>query len=365
MEVDESMEESTEQTAEQTAEQLAKLYSNRYAIGSRYPSTSRPVTTMKFTTSFCVPGLYLPVVRYENIYYQSKTKPEGKEYCGTFYYYEPHSINSISLGKTLVTSNKLHAVVELERKYFSNFRHPIRDLAMGNIPMSLSAYLLLLAWKLIFNIPILEFGDLIIDIKDIQEISDIWIDSKKSNEYPNYLLNNNPSIEVNINSRKTWENIKRVFMKQSVLEQLDVTYNLMTSLITNERNIPVIATNKYDEINPLYYVKSELIEPSHKIYIASHPGTSLNYIGYKLYSLFDYVDQIICQLAYELGYDTIILQREPGKERPVTEILDVRPRHLSYGSFCRGLNTTPFRKAVDTSGYPTIWFTDYGARRKE
>ena len=81
-------------------------------------------------------------------------------------------------------------------------------------------------------------------------------------------------------------------------------------------------------------------------------------MGNQLYSQFDFADQVICRLAQKLGYHTIILQREPGEKRVVTEVLDVRPRDVSYRSFC-DVSDDKFQLWAYDSNYPTIWFTDY------
>ena len=76
------------------------------------------------------------------------------------------------------------------------------------------------------------------------------------------------------------------------------------------------------------------------------------------FGVFDFLDQQLCLLAKNNGFDTLIFQREPGTTRPNTEILDIRDRNVSYASFCRFPTSMP-----TDSRYPTIWFTDYGFER--
>lgn len=76
------------------------------------------------------------------------------------------------------------------------------------------------------------------------------------------------------------------------------------------------------------------------------------YIGDKYVSKTDQLDQIICKEASRQGYDTIVLQREVGETRVVSEVLDTRDgNHL-----CSGweVDLRPSKK------YPAIWFVDQG-----
>ena len=77
------------------------------------------------------------------------------------------------------------------------------------------------------------------------------------------------------------------------------------------------------------------------------------YIGNAYLGNFDDLDQPICQLARKAGYDVVLLQREPGETRVVTEILDVRDRQVSSQSICLGgpLELKPLQAAK-----PAIWY---------
>ncbi len=74
--------------------------------------------------------------------------------------------------------------------------------------------------------------------------------------------------------------------------------------------------------------------------------------------MFD-LDQIICVTGKKLAYDTIILQREPGVRRVVSEILDTRVRNISYSSICHPPSDINlyFKSLVATRNYPTVWYT--------
>ncbi len=71
----------------------------------------------------------------------------------------------------------------------------------------------------------------------------------------------------------------------------------------------------------------------------------------------DFLDQYICVLAEAAGYDSVILQREVGEYRVVTEIMDTRQDSYSH------LYKVPLEKdswlPIDKF-HPTIWYTNYG-----
>lgn len=75
-----------------------------------------------------------------------------------------------------------------------------------------------------------------------------------------------------------------------------------------------------------------------------------------LFGLLDYLDQPLCKLAREKGYDSILLQREYGETRAVTEILDTRDRGTSYRRICK----EPIAQRYHESRHPTIWYPNYG-----
>lgn len=68
----------------------------------KLPSSNKP----------CNQGLYLPVLRYEDLYHQ-KSKIE-KEFCGTFYFFEPESEMMLNMGKVLICSNKVDCLFKLQ-----------------------------------------------------------------------------------------------------------------------------------------------------------------------------------------------------------------------------------------------------------
>lgn len=213
---------------------LNRIYHLPYYPVERYPLTGRAIPSMTFlTTGHCTNENYLPIIRYQSLYYSAE--PSEKEYCGTFYFFEPDSDIFLALGRVLIAINKFRAYLDLLTYIPEGER------------ISFSAY---------------------------------W-----------------------------------------AFEQL--TQRLKGNL----------------EENPYY-----------------EDGL---YYGYEYMGFFDELDQLICRAGRKADYDTILLQAEPGETRPVTEILDLRPREESFRDVCQA-DTPLFHQKVEGSKYPTLWFRSYG-----
>lgn len=79
----------------------------------RYPRTGHPVSEMPFAGNHCRIGeFYLPVIRYESLFYNVSGTGNGT--CGTFYFYEPDSTSFLNLGKVLIAANKIDAMIKLD-----------------------------------------------------------------------------------------------------------------------------------------------------------------------------------------------------------------------------------------------------------
>ena len=234
----------------------------------KYPrlESGRPIAKLKHhDKNQCNIGYYLPVVRYEDIYYSAEFGNEHdfaneilsalglKEFCGTFYYYEPYSSFYLNLGKTLIAGSKYDAIKQL------------------------------------LSILGRSFSDL------------------------KYLDESAPSEEDIIDAYHGFEN--------------------------KWENVLSISNDQKDDIDFMIY-----------------DGV---YEGKKYYAMLDGYDQTICMMAKEAGYDTVLLQKEPGKYRTVTEILDVRSRSVSYDSICK-FEDRPMVHSVKNKKYPLIWIPSDG-----
>lgn len=295
-------------------------YSNPKVNIPRYPRTRRPKSSMLFAPSIC-PDLtsekslkdnYLPVIRYAGLFFPEE---DSKEYCGTFYYFEPDSTSYLNLGKTLICGNKLDAVYQL-----SEFERNLID-------------------------------DLYVDIISPNELqySRAFL---ALNIYLDYLYKR-PYDDVSYKMLEKYDE-KRPSMHgswQTLLNDLKKYKEAIHDLIATSKTI----------------VSSESELLSMQIGHANglfHIGNSNFYAISEIVGSFDPLDQYICQTARMQGYDTILIQREPGETRLVTEILDTRPRKVSYESICK---TKIEPKSISPEYQPnnflfgqTIWFERHG-----
>lgn len=85
-------------------------YKSPTADVPRYPETARPENPMSFAKGdqHTPQGFYLPVVRYEGLYFGP-----AKGFCGKFFFYEPNSRIYLYLGNTRMYGTKVQAFVNL------------------------------------------------------------------------------------------------------------------------------------------------------------------------------------------------------------------------------------------------------------
>lgn len=273
-----------------------------------FPRTKRPFSTMLFTGNNCQEGeKYLPVVRYEDLF-QKVGKPRPVKSCGTFYYYEPDSSSYLKLGDCLVAANKVDAVWKLEG-YENGLPYLVKN---GKLVESRSLR--------VINEFLAEFYP-----GTFEELLQEYLD------------------DPNEDTLKNLE--KEAKSKESKHLMKDVN-GFFTQLLTDEEDVDeLIDVIKYDE--------NEEEDRLNRLYVYD---SNDEYQGDLLLQRFDYLDQDICKLAREQEYDTILLQREPGGGRVVTEIIDTRSRTDSYASICKEKFDLPTHKTE----YPTIWFSNYG-----
>jgi hypothetical protein len=249
-----------------------------------YPSTGRPIVDLVSSKFRCnKDSLYLPVSRYEALYYPTTTEP----FCGTFYFYEPESTNHLNLGNVLIAANKVDAMLQLEK--IDSYKELLHSRAINAM----------------------------LDIVNMIYGTDYYIENDIVKTIETLL--NLKEFEARV--RKTW--------------------NLVVSVLSNEDEISdiTITNNNY-----IYDTMYNRINKNKAEYIAGNMA-----------GLWDYLDQYICKAARKQGYDTIILQREFGKDRVVTEILDTRSKKKSYDNLCF---LEP--EIASSKKYPTIWFEDFG-----
>jgi len=105
----------------------------------RFPNTHRVINPMETSAATDIrkyatkpEGYYLPIVRYQSLYYSATT--DETKYCGTFFFYEPDSDKFLYLPKdrTLFFATKVHAWYELCKVWREKF--PQRNLVSGQWP---------------------------------------------------------------------------------------------------------------------------------------------------------------------------------------------------------------------------------------
>ena len=295
---------------------LNLAYRDRSIIVERYKYSQRPI----IKDMECGPittGKYLPVVRYESLYYSKQVT--DKPYLGKFYYYEPESSFGLNLGNYLLAANKYQAIRYLEQKLLGNFDE-IELLQNGIVPTLLSLYYLLLVVDV-------KYSNVLLSIPDTPPTSGGLSLKQQHNDLTNYIQ------QCLLTRGDVW--------KETFLQRLTKTRQELTTIMHKEDEIDnyqieVISVLNYNILGEPYVKQASFIE---------------NYNG-NLFGKSDYLDQPLVQLARRFGYDTIILQREIGEYNIVTEVLDCR--NLGVVNISEiSANQTKYR-------YPLIWTPDKG-----
>ena len=234
-----------------------------------YELTGRPMTYM---TSMCkrvvstLPKgvrMYLPVLRYQALYYQ--TGPPI-EHCGTFYYIDPSSSVLLDLGRTAVFGSKVHALAVLAAALVKSMSTSMEK------------------WTIVMN--------------KKKSAPELYVNLFDSGE--DYMYDASMSDKWDVIYRAMYpdhgEGTQKLFVD-------NVMKSYYFSIVKNDKEVPVIpglgTTSLYPTDKSTYWSDAEI-------------GAN------------DDIDQEICTYATLLGLDTIILQHEVGEYRAVSEILDTR-----------------------------------------
>jgi len=247
-------------------------YADREYNYPRFIETGRPKSYMIQMCKQIVPSLsdetclllknnlFLPVLRYQNIFHKEKTV---KTFCGTFYYFEPESSVMLNLGRCAMFGSKIHA------------------------------YIVLLAVK-----------------------------NKTTKEKELNKLFNPKYIENLINERKK-DKKKGNFENDDIKQMQELWYDFKGDTKITTKQLIEIQTQFYipifykeSEVKEIPTIKTTALYPSDE----SSEFDNHEFSG----GTHDDFDQPICKLAREFKIDTIILQHENGETRAVSEILDTR-----------------------------------------
>jgi hypothetical protein len=326
----------------------------------RYPRTGRPITAMDFIRPLNSPsGIYLPVSRYPGLYHEHSET----EYCGTFYYYEPDSINYLHLGNNLITGSKYGAMRYLEERLFGSFNE-LLSLQRGRFPLLLS-----LQYLLRFSDYI---GSLISDINvpvdnPVFSIEYNLIDPQIQYVGPDYspaianvLRIFNPNVDDGLHPAIRNDLVK---WSSGIHNLSDPKFPIYDSSHPNSFRSQLLINKLRSNMSYLSEIGSSISDLS-DIQCDDIVTVKIDALGKNvpiqenrlatLFSKADFMDQQICRLARHFGFDTVILQREIGEKRIVTEVLDTRNREVSYQSFCRLRDNL----MLANESAPTVWTTD-------
>lgn len=328
----------SELTKKELCEQLANYlvnlkdpsvedYKSRSKQLLRFKRSARPYTsmyTLSTGTDCSAHKLYLPVVRYAGLYYGNAPR----DYTGTFYFYEPDSCSLLDLGNVLIAGSKYDA--------FKKLWYQGGDMILRNpkyIDDALKSYE--------YNLKILQ--------KPFARETEPGI---------YYRLHDFP---VN---PKTDEDLKFIYTNLTADERKD--YDPISGIINSFNNLPVgkihtVVDYKDVEQQPISNETLFAFEPQ-ILYqkVAINPiGEDKygRYLGIYNFGKFDKMDISLFWMAKSLHYDTVLLQHEYGEIRSITEILDVRPRHISYESICR---IADCNLQFGSDDHPLIWLPRYG-----
>lgn len=254
-----------------------------------YKTSRRPVTNMSmFRTKRSVvldaapenarllhrQSGFLPVTRYASgmsgsLFYREY----NANFCGTFYYYEPESTTFLWFDKIIYFETKTKALAWFfrqidEEKIRMAFRHRVNSSIGPERPITTET---------LFDYSIDEL---------------LWL-----------VVGNHPDASQLM---QTPQEFKYDFARYDKLPRH------LTDLHARARAPPIIRIPKWDAVPDL---------PERKFYTAHIRGT---------YASEDPLDQWLCELARESGYEAIVLEDMAGSRGSVCEVLDTRPRDQSF-----------------------------------
>jgi hypothetical protein len=293
-----------------------RVKATRFGV-ENYPRTGRKkVSMMVHQNGGCkVDQPYLPVWREEGKYFQNS----DRKYCGTFYYYEPDSPYFLNLGQSLIAGSKIDAILQLEGR--EDFKE-----ASGNLSLSNA------------RIAILSF---------INQFYPDRLPKGWEAEIVRLREGGQPSesFETALNRVFRTREGERILKDIDQLARLSSIEDLEKHRVTIPRYTSS-GTREEATLDAMYNVTTKR-------------GTQ--YLGNQFMVIYRQLDQLICNLAREQGYDTVILQREPSETEVNTEIIDTREREDSYHNIC----TEIFNLVEPDPRFPRIWFPDYGFMQYE
>jgi hypothetical protein len=318
----------------------------------RFEPSNRPIIEMNTTSVRS--GDYLPVVRYENLYYE---KSENQTYEGKFYYYEPDTAYHLHLGNYLIAANKYDAMRKLEFEIYGPDVFNFDSMLEGNVPHLPSIYFLA------------RFADL--TTKCITggafSIDRVLVSSGEPKNFfddiPNKLLYNVTPFEKQLSAifdisrlhRDRKDNQNENYLDYVHISRAVYAHKIMRNIASDMHNL---AKTEQELNNMNTIICSNLNIPLSGESISVPIDESYNDI---VFGKSDILDQPLVKYGRKCGYDTIILQREVGSYRVVTEVLDLRTRDTINVVYLGD----EYINFSDTKKYPLIWTLEDGIVRVE
>lgn len=305
---------------------IAQEYHENTEITARYPMTGRPKTWMlSLTKNTQIPdaSFSIPVVRY--------TTPNGvgiyageagsgwdpnEDGCSTFYYYEPNSAVRLTVQlseRVLYAANKMHAVWLFAQHDDVEFVDPLFTTnRLNGLPTFMKLFVDKFRFSPSLHAAAMYMCEAMFDHNerrgDNRVRTDQW-DAQFAGDFGSKM-----GTEMH-------------FMRMLTFKDACAD-----------------APSDPTHMDGLFRTR----DCAYNTYMNDDGNSSL-------YGEFDALDSVLAR-AKQSRWDIIVLQSEHGKTRPVTEVMDLRPREESYASLVVGVENSG--SGLVSSKYPTVWFRE-------
>ena len=267
--------------------------------------------------------LLLPVTRYtagmsKGLYMQgSNVDSQGKEYCGTFYYLEPESTTFLFIGRHLVARNKSAAVHALELELgmpvsplYNMFPEVTADLEQDG-------KLYLPSFQHPWLAPD-QAERLARDLVDVNQT----IRELRARDV-NYLLGRMVIQRAYPETHTYFPGVERAFREPYNHSESPLAARYLLGIAPELPEDLLMTPNEVHTVSPRWgWTAAEVATlPQDRRYAGVLMG---------FYANEDFLDQYVCKLARQAGYEVVVLTHMVGSHQVVTEVLDTRARTTSF-----------------------------------
>jgi len=258
----------------------------------------------------------MPVIRFmrsleRGAFYAGGSDPLA---CGIFFFFDPDAktVMHEDPSKVLICANKPHAIIELiamsDKKHRVGEEDPLYDFGPS-------------AW------------DQKTDDKKAPRTAFIWL--------------------ADIFRQQSMYKVARAIQTAMKSEKPDFTVPNFPPPWLGVVSTPDATNSRFSDWKPGdAIINGEVFSCDHAYRIPEQGA--LKYIGDRFFGVFDVLDGMICNLAKDMGYSTVVLQSEPGRRRAVTEVYHVRNRLTAFDSIIRDMSLPPL--PVKDATQPCIWY---------